>query len=74
MVLGEHSRFRVTKDGVTRQPGSMRDVLTAADFVQAALQAEGVGDAPRRTVVEGNLEHDPEYGPALALRLPPSAR
>ena len=33
--------------------GEHGDVLTAADFVQAALQAEGVGDAPRRAVVEG---------------------
>jgi hypothetical protein len=57
-VPGDEGR----SDKVAGEPG---DVLTAADFVQAALQAEGVGDAPRRAqLLKEALEHDPEYGPA----------
>ena len=44
--------------------GEHGDVLTAADFVQGALQAEGVGDAPRPAqLLKEALEYDPEYGP-----------
>lgn len=41
------------------------EVLSAADFVQEALRAEGEGDVPRRAqLLKEALEHDPEYGPA----------
>ena len=46
-VPGDEGR----SDKAAGEPG---DVLTAADFVQAALQAEGAGDAPRLAVVEGS--------------------
>ena len=41
------------------------EVLTAADFVQAALQAEAEGDTKRRNaLLREALDNDPEHAPA----------
>ena len=41
------------------------EVLAAPDFVQAALEAEGTGDAAyRNQYLQEALDHDPDYAPA----------
>ena len=50
---------------VAAEPVPMKTaVITAADFVQAALQAEAEGDAARReALLREALDNDPEYAP-----------
>ena len=51
---------------VTKDPSIDADaVITAADLVQAALQAEAAGDAAKReSLLREALDNDPEYAPA----------
>jgi hypothetical protein len=52
-------------EGAARPIPDGDGVLTAADFVQAALQAEGGGDATQRAqYLKEALADDPEYAPA----------
>ena len=72
--LGQCDGTRFSGSG--RRPSVDEDaVLTAADFVQAALQAEAAGDAARReALLREALDNDPEYAPRLAFRLRPAER
>ncbi|MHB8972518.1 MAG: polymorphic toxin-type HINT domain-containing protein [Pirellulaceae bacterium] len=51
---------------VAKDPSVNADaVITAADLVQAALQAEAAGDAAKReSLLREALDNDPEYAPA----------
>ena len=51
---------------VAKDPSANADaVITAADLVQAALQAEAAGDAAKReSLLREALDNDPEYAPA----------
>ena len=52
-------------DPAATPAGESTEVLTAADFVQAALQAEVAGDSARRTeLLQEALANDSEYAPA----------
>jgi hypothetical protein len=60
-VLGAESQVGPTSGAAQEAV----DVLTAPDFVQAALEAEGVGDAANRSqYLKEALEHDADFAPA----------